>query len=316
MCDLVPAERVGRDDEVGPGHAIITGHVDNDLPLRSGSGARDRLLHYHPAAGQKLAGRLDRGFQGGALRQDEPLGVVDPSGVTVVEIDVAAGDRGFRGGLEHGAGGTRRAQPDLLAGRHGSFRGDRLRACPVCEHIRAGGGDGGSKARGRAYACAVTVNGPSTLRGPLAVARGDGEAGRWWLDKRSLGSDLVHDGNHGVVQRVGGVEHVAVGKEPDGRLYGGGRLVGRGRRAIGQRGRFVGVGVELVEHPRHVTHVHDVRGAPRTQGVTNAAIRVGVDVDAVEIRVAPPPGGVPWITPAKPSSLTLKPSSGVGLLAG
>jgi hypothetical protein len=51
---------------------------------------------------------------------------------------------------------------------------------------------------------------------------------------------------------------------------------------IGQD-RVVGVRVVLVENPRHVTHVHDVGGVPRTERVADAAPCVGVDVDAVEI---------------------------------
>ncbi len=174
-------------------------------------------------------------------------------------------------------GGTRRAHPDLLAGRHRGSIGDRHRARRVREHVPARGGDCGVRPV-LAAVLVLTVNGPSTLpAGPLRLRRGDGEAGRWRLDQRPRRSDVVHDGDHGRVQRVSGVQHVTVGEEPDGRLHGGGPLV-----EIGQRGRLVGVGVVLVEQPRHEAHVGDVGGVPGAQHVPDAAVRKGVDVDAVE----------------------------------
>ena len=51
---------------------------------------------------------------------------------------------------------------------------------------------------------------------------------------------------------------------------------------FGQRGRLVSVGVVLVEQPRHVVHVGDVRGVPGAQYVPDSAVRRGQDVDAVE----------------------------------
>ena len=182
--------------------------------------------------------------------------------------------------------GTGGAHPDHLARRHRGSISNRHRPRRVREHIAARGGHGRVRA-GPEVVVTATV-GVDPERSEHATGRtahrrrGDGETGRYRLRQRPRALDGVHDAGHGAMQRVRAVQHVTVGEVPDGRLHGGGRLV-----EIGQD-RFAGVGVVLIEQPRHVVHVGDVGFVPLAQAVPDSGIRSGQDVDAVqpEVRAA------------------------------
>ena len=134
-----------------------------------------------------------------------------------------------------------------------------------------------------------TVYGPRTE--PAGPLRWSGVmvrlGGGGWV-KRSFADDIVHDRGDSALDRLGGAEHIAVAEEPDGGLNRGRPLID-----VRQRTGLVCVRVVLVEDAGHVPYVRDVRLVPGTQGVAVADVGVSVDVDAVEVHLAPPPTGVP-----------------------